>query len=250
MRLRGSERHRFGVVGSSSIATSAVVAVIAHVVISATVAAGTPTASIAAYRLSATALFMGGTGQPLIIPPDTPEFISSYVNKMNTDFVATTGLCTGGDPGCTLIAVYTPEQLRPLIGDMTFDESAAIGLGLLDNCIQGAACTATYAPFTTTYYHRCYKPDRHLLRDFRSLAECRHFVVREERLDRAPADGQDGQLCSAFQRKSPQRRGPGTLRGCLHPDLRHLFYRRYSDQFAATHAIDDSRLRLSVRRLG
>lgn len=150
MRLRGSERHRFGVVGSSSIATSAVVAVIAHVVISATVAAGTPTASIAAYRLSATALFMGGTGQPLIIPPDTPEFISSYVNKMNTDFVATTGLCTGGDPGCTLIAVYTPEQLRPLIGDMTFDESAAIGLGLLDNCIQGAACTATYAPFTTT----------------------------------------------------------------------------------------------------
>ena len=93
---------------------------------------------------------MGGTGQPLIVPPDTPEFISSYVTGKFADFVAPTGLCTGGDPGCTLVAVYTPEQLRPFIGDMTVDESIAAGRELLDGCIKGAPCTATLSPFTTT----------------------------------------------------------------------------------------------------
>ena len=132
-------------------------AISAVVVASAQVAFGvlaatrsTPSALIADYRLSATALFMGGTGQPLIIPPDTSEFISAYVNGQYADFVAPTGLCTGGDPGCSLVAVYTPEQLRPLIGDMTFDESVAAGRELLDNCIRGAACTATLSPYTTT----------------------------------------------------------------------------------------------------
>jgi hypothetical protein len=49
-----------------------------------------------------------------------------------------------------LVAVYTPEQLRPLIGDMTLDESVAAGRELLNNCIRGAACTATLSPYATT----------------------------------------------------------------------------------------------------
>lgn len=104
----------------------------------------------AAYQLSATALFMGGTGQPLVIPPNTPYFIRAYVNDKYSDYVAPSGLCTGGDPGCTLVAVYTPEQLGPLIGALTFDKSVAVGRDLLDGCIRGAACTATVSPYETT----------------------------------------------------------------------------------------------------
>lgn len=129
---------------------SAVVVAAAQAIFGALTPVRIPSASVADYRLSATALFMGGTGQPLIVPPDTPEFISSYVTGKFADFVAPTGLCTGGDPGCTLVAVYTPEQLRPFIGDMTVDESIAAGRELLDGCIKGAPCTATLSPFTTT----------------------------------------------------------------------------------------------------
>lgn len=150
MRQRPSGRPRFGGVKRVLAIVSAVVVSAAPVVVGASHAAGIPATSSAAYRLSATALFMGGTGQPLIIPPDSPEFVSSYVNTMYTDFVAPTGLCRGGDPGCTLVAVYTPEQLGPLVGEMTFDESVAIGRGLVANCIRGAECIATLDPFTTT----------------------------------------------------------------------------------------------------
>ncbi len=132
------------------LAISAVLVASAQVSFGGLTAVRTPSALIADYRPSATALFIGGTGQPLIIPPNTPEFIRSFVNGMYADFVAPTGLCTGGDPGCTLVAVYTPEQLRPLIGDLTLDASVAAGRGLLNNCIRGAACTATLSPFTTT----------------------------------------------------------------------------------------------------
>jgi hypothetical protein len=94
---------------------------------------------------------MGGTGQPLIIPPNTPEFINSFVDGMYADFVDPTGLCAGGDPGCELVAVYTPEQLRPLIGNLTLDQSVAVGRTLMGNCIRGDECTATPSPYTTTF---------------------------------------------------------------------------------------------------
>ena len=102
------------------------------------------------YELSATALIMGGTGQPLSIPPDTATFLSSFIGATYTDFLAPTGLCKGGNPGCTLAAVYTPEELAPLLGDLPFSQSVAIGRQYLDNCLRGASCDATLSPFTTT----------------------------------------------------------------------------------------------------
>jgi hypothetical protein len=104
------------------------------------------------YRLSATALIMGGTGQPLIIPPDSTESLSTFLDHTNRDFITPSGLCVGGDPQCALVAVYTPEQLGPLTGlhDMTLDQSVAVGRANLDNCIRGIACTATSSPYVST----------------------------------------------------------------------------------------------------
>jgi len=141
---------RVGVIRRFSLGMCALVVAAAQVVIGTSSTGSLPTARTADYRLSATALFMGGTGQPLIVPPNTPEFISSFVNGMYSDFVARTGMCTGGDPGCALVAVYSPEQLKPLIGDLTLDDSVTVGRELLDNCIRGNECTATPFPYTTT----------------------------------------------------------------------------------------------------
>ena len=128
----------------------AVIVAAAQVIFSVSLTVTMPSALTVAYRLSATALFMGGTGQPLIIPANTPKFISSFVNGMYTDFVKPTALCTGGDPGCALMAVYTPEELSPLVGNLTLDQSVSVGRELLDNCIRGAACTETQSPYTAT----------------------------------------------------------------------------------------------------
>jgi len=151
MRLRRAAGQRWadGVRGLP-LSMWAVIVAATQIIVSVSLTVTPPSALTAAYRLSATALFMGGTGQPLIIPPNTPEFISSFVNGMYADFVNPTGLCTGGDPGCALMAVYTPEQLRPLKGNLTLDQSVAAGRELLDNCIRGAACTATPSPYTET----------------------------------------------------------------------------------------------------
>ena len=95
---------------------------------------------------------MAGTGQYLSIPPSTSEFIANYIAHTDTDFISPSGLCTGGSPGCALVAVYTPEQLGPLtgFGSLTLDESVAVGQANLDKCIRGIACTATLPPYTTT----------------------------------------------------------------------------------------------------
>jgi hypothetical protein len=101
--------------------------------------------------LTATALFMGGTGHPLSVPQDTSAFINSYVNGANSNYVAPSGLC-GGSPGCAPVAVYTPEQFKFDTGfkDMTFDQSVAVGRTNLDNCIRGNPCTVTHPSYTTT----------------------------------------------------------------------------------------------------
>ena len=125
------------------LAISAAVVMFAQAVFG-TPSAITPSDINAAYRLSATALFMGGTNQPVTVPLATPDFARAFVNDRYTKYVGPTGLCTGGDPGCTLIAVYTPERL------FGFDASVAEGRVLLDSCIRGAACTATSAPYETT----------------------------------------------------------------------------------------------------
>lgn len=110
-----------------------------------------PTAPVLV-ALTATALFMGGTGHPLSIPQDTTEYITQYVDSAYGHYVAPSGLCTGGDPGCAHVAVYTPEEFPLDTGlfDMPFDESVSIGLANLDTCVRGTACTVTKPPFTTT----------------------------------------------------------------------------------------------------
>ena len=102
--------------------------------------------------LTATALYLGGTFNPISVPKNTPQFIADYVQNMGRVYVQSSGLCTGGDPGCVPIGVYTPEQFLPVTGlrDMTFDKSVAAGLGNLVNCLCGLSCVVTGAPFTTT----------------------------------------------------------------------------------------------------
>lgn len=111
----------------------------------------TPITSMA-IALAATALFMGGTGHPLSIPQDTSDYIANYVDNADGKYVAPSGLCMGGSPGCSRVAVYTPEEFPIATGlqAMPFDESVAIGLANLDACLRGASCTVTEPPFTTT----------------------------------------------------------------------------------------------------
>ena len=117
--------------------------------------AGVPTSPqpvLAAVDLMATALYLGGTDHPLSVPQDTPAYIGTYVNWAANDFVNPSGLCAGGDPGCTPVAVYTPEQFWPVTGlnDIRFDQSVAAGLTNLAACLRSALCTVTDPPFTST----------------------------------------------------------------------------------------------------
>jgi PE-PPE domain len=113
----------------------------------------TPLTSVVV-ALTATALFMGGTGHPLSIPQDTTEYITQYVDSADARFVVPSGLCVGGtDPAaCDQVAVYTPQEFKFDTGlwDMPFDESVAIGLDNLDACVRGTACTVTKPPFMST----------------------------------------------------------------------------------------------------
>lgn len=116
-----------------------------------TVPAGV-SAVTARLALTATTLFMGGTDHPLTVPEDSPAYIGGYVDWAYADMVGPSGLCTGGDPGCALIAIYGPEQFWPVTGlhSMTYNASVALGLSNLDNCLSGAACTLTDPPYTAT----------------------------------------------------------------------------------------------------
>lgn len=127
-------------------------------IVAATVAAVDPPAGgaglpvAAAVELTATALIMGATTQTLSVPPATPEYIRDYVTDRYRDYLAPTGLCTGGEPGCALVAVYGPEELGPFTGllDLTADESVAAGRTNLDACIRGDSCMITAAPYSDT----------------------------------------------------------------------------------------------------
>ncbi len=103
--------------------------------------------------LTATALYMGGTGHPLSIPgPDSPSYIAEYVSWAYNDFVGPSGLCTGGAGDCAQVAVFTPAEFWPItgLGSITYDASVLIGLSNLDDCLRGSACTVTDPPFTST----------------------------------------------------------------------------------------------------
>ncbi|MBU3749840.1 MAG: PE-PPE domain-containing protein [Mycobacterium sp.] len=102
--------------------------------------------------LTATALYMGGTQHSLSIPGDTPAYIDFYINWAESSYVGPSGLCTGGSPGCTPVAVSTPEDFWPVTGlkSMRFDNSVAIGIDNLSACLRGAPCTVTDPPYTAT----------------------------------------------------------------------------------------------------
>jgi len=131
---------------------STLVALLAVAAIAAVVITSTAQALKSLVTLTATALYMGGTEHPLNIPGDSPAYIDGYVNWAYDSFVGPSGLCTGGNPGCTPVAVYTPAQFWPLTGltSSRFDASVALGLDNLAACLRGAPCSVTDPPYTTT----------------------------------------------------------------------------------------------------
>jgi PE-PPE domain len=94
------------------------------------------TAATVLQLAATTALIMGGTRHPLSVPPDTQDFVNSYVAGAQNNYLAPSGLC---GTGCTPVAVITPEQAIPDFGTMTLDQSVAQGVANLDLCVQGSA---------------------------------------------------------------------------------------------------------------
>lgn len=73
-----------------------------------------------------TAVIMGGSGMPIPVP--------AYVQALNDLYLH----C--GPPTCSTDALVTPEELYPLIGgpkELTFDQSVAQGVSILNNEIEG-----------------------------------------------------------------------------------------------------------------
>ena len=97
----------------------------------------------------ATTLVMGGTFNPLSVPPQPSDWVGYYVDTMSDKYVKDTGLCAGP---CTRTAVYTPEQIGWLSGlrSLSFDASVAAGAANLDACLRGTACKVTPSPYTAT----------------------------------------------------------------------------------------------------
>lgn len=98
---------------------------------------------------SATTLVMGGTFNPLSVPPQPSDWVGYYSVSMYDKYVKDTGLCAAQ---CTQTAVYTPEEIGWLSGlfSMSFDASVAAGAANLDACVRGTACTVTPSPYTAT----------------------------------------------------------------------------------------------------
>lgn len=115
-----------------------------------------PTSVQSEFGLTATALYMGGTGHPLSIPEDTTAYVTRYVDFAYTDMVGPSGLCHGGDSGCAQVALRTPAEFWPFPGlrSLRFDESVAVGVVNLDDCLRGNSCTVTDQPFVSTGHRR------------------------------------------------------------------------------------------------
>lgn len=98
---------------------------------------------------SATTLVMGGTFNPLSVPPQPSDWVGYYVETMYDKYVKDTGLCAAA---CTRTGVYTPEEMGWLSGlwSLSFDASVAAGVTNLDACLRGAACKVTPSPYSLT----------------------------------------------------------------------------------------------------
>jgi hypothetical protein len=102
----------------------------------------------AIHLLATTALIMGGTDHPLVAPTDLPPFVTAYLNNavngyLNTPEAAGAGLV---GPVNNAVAVYTPEEFFPVFGSRTLDQSVAIGLTNLHNCVQASGCVFNNDP--------------------------------------------------------------------------------------------------------
>ncbi|OBI71833.1 PE-PPE domain-containing protein [Mycobacterium sp. E740] len=102
-----------------------------------------------AVQLAASALIMGGTEHPLSSPPDTPGYVSNYLNHAVTLFInPAAGTPTGTDDppidnvDGKVYAVTYPAQFFPVFGSKTFDASVAEGVLNLNRCVRGSAACA------------------------------------------------------------------------------------------------------------
>jgi hypothetical protein len=101
--------------------------------------------------LTTTLFAISGTRHPLSIPPDSPTFVKDYVGSANMFFAAPSGLCGGvGTPCSPAVGVVTPEQLFPVAGTMTLDQSVAQGQQNLNACLQGSSSCVWTDPTTGT----------------------------------------------------------------------------------------------------
>ena len=81
-----------------AIARSLVVVLVALIAVPALVVSVTITATV--QLLATTALIMGGTQHPLSIPPDTREFVATYLGQAENNFI---------DPGDTRFPNIDPD---------------------------------------------------------------------------------------------------------------------------------------------
>lgn len=79
---------------------------------------------------AATALIMGGTGQP------DPNQVPGYLDAVSRLYLSQAAACAVAT--CQVHATVTPEEFSPFFttGGMTFGDSAATGLGLLDTDVR------------------------------------------------------------------------------------------------------------------
>ncbi|HEX3289499.1 MAG TPA: PE-PPE domain-containing protein [Mycobacterium sp.] len=103
------------------------------------VLAVTQTVTTAIQLLAVTGFYMGGTGHPLSVPPDTAQFITDYMNLADKNYIVP---ATGVAPKPRIPVVY-PAQVAPFspfLSTSTLDNSVLVGRNNLDSCLRGGPC--------------------------------------------------------------------------------------------------------------
>lgn len=102
----------------------------------------TTTAALKLLASGATVLVMGGTGHSLSPQQDTPAFVQDYLSSAIGNYVDPASTLGVGIPTgpYNAVGVVTPEEFAPNTGTLTYDQSVALGVLNLDNCIKGTSC--------------------------------------------------------------------------------------------------------------
>jgi hypothetical protein len=116
--------------------------------VGAVVVAASWTMTSAIHLQATTALIMGGTKHPLTEPTDQPPFVTAYLNNAINSYIDPAAAAGDGTlgPATNAVAVYGPEQFFPVSGSQTFDQSTAIGLANLHNCLNASGCVYNNDP--------------------------------------------------------------------------------------------------------